>query len=125
MVAFGFLWSCLPSHFRQQVPDGWHAALLVPVIVLIMWGCTTLSASLEHVLFDGDMRAWLTHDLGISFDQRNAMVVGIAMGFAVIPTIFSIAEDAIFSVPKSLSYGLIGTRGDSLANFGGCGDANG
>jgi phosphate transport system permease protein len=34
-------------------------------------------------------------------------VVGIAMGFAVIPTIFSIAEDAIFSVPKHLSYGSL------------------
>jgi phosphate transport system permease protein len=29
------------------------------------------------------------------------------MGFAVIPTIFSIAEDAIFSVPKSMSYGSL------------------
>ena len=35
------------------------------------------------------------------------MVVGVAMGFAVVPTIFSIAEDAIFSVPKSLSYGSL------------------
>jgi phosphate transport system permease protein len=29
------------------------------------------------------------------------------MGMAVIPTIFSIAEDAIFSVPKHLSYGSL------------------
>ena len=29
------------------------------------------------------------------------------MGFAVIPTIFSIAEDAIFSVPKSLTMGSL------------------
>jgi phosphate transport system permease protein len=33
--------------------------------------------------------------------------VGIAMGFAVIPTIFSIAEDAIFSVPKHLTNGSL------------------
>ena len=47
------------------------------------------------------------HELGISYDQRNAMVVGIAMGFAVIPTIFSIAEDAIFTVPRHLTYGSL------------------
>ena len=53
------------------------------------------------------MRAWLTNDLGIPFDQRNALVVGLAMGFAVIPNIYSIAEDAVFSVPKSLTFGSL------------------
>ena len=28
----------------------------------------------------GDSRIWLTHDMGIKFDQRNSLVVGIAMG---------------------------------------------
>ncbi|MGL4681163.1 MAG: ABC transporter permease subunit, partial [Plesiomonas shigelloides] len=49
----------------------------------------------------------LSNDLGITFDQRNALVVGIAMGFAVIPNIFSIAEDAIFSVPRNLTNGSL------------------
>ena len=53
------------------------------------------------------MRQWVSRDLGINFDQRNALVVGIAMGFAVIPTIFSITEDAIFSVPKHLTQGSL------------------
>ena len=60
-----------------------------------------LSGTLERTLFAGDMRTWLTSELGIPYDQRNALVVGLAMGFAVIPTIFSIAEDAIFSVPNT------------------------
>jgi phosphate transport system permease protein len=107
VLLFGFLWSQLPGAIRLRVPPGSHAMLLVPVVILIAWGCIQCSAWLEFALFDGDMRAWLTHDLGVSFDQRNALVVGIAMGFAVIPTIFSIAEDAIFSVPKSLSYGSL------------------
>ena len=53
------------------------------------------------------MPNWLTTELGIAFDQRNAIVVGIAMGLAVIPNIFSIAEDAIFSVPKHLTMGSL------------------
>ena len=53
--------------------------------------------------FGGEMRYWVSNELGIPYDQRNALVVGIAMGFAVIPTIFSITEDAIFAVPKHLS----------------------
>ena len=59
------------------------------------------------MFFDGDLRFWITNELGVSYDQRNAMVVGIAMGFAVIPTIFSIAEDAIFTVPRHLTYGSL------------------
>ena len=66
-----------------------------------------ISDALEASIFGGNMRQWVSRDLGINFDQRNALVVGIAMGFAVIPTIFSITEDAIFSVPKHLTQGSL------------------
>jgi phosphate transport system permease protein len=45
-----------------------------------------------------------------TFVQRNTMIVGFAMGFAVIPIIYTIADDALNSVPEHL-------RGASL----GCG----
>ncbi|WP_020407386.1 ABC transporter permease subunit [Hahella ganghwensis] len=107
IIAFGFLWSNLPPSIRLVVPDGWEAALLIPVVLLIGWLSFIASPGLETVLFDGDMRSWLTNEVGIDFDQRNALVVGAAMGFAVIPTIFSITEDAVFSVPKHLTYGSL------------------
>jgi phosphate transport system permease protein len=47
------------------------------------------------------------NDIGLDFDQRNSLVVGLVMGFAVIPTIFSITEDAIFGVPKHLTVGSL------------------
>jgi len=53
------------------------------------------------------MKMWLGDSLGLHYDQRNSLVVGIAMGVAVIPTIFSITEDAIFSVPKNLTFGSL------------------
>lgn len=107
ILLFAFAWSRLPMALRTVVPDGWHAVLLIPVICLLGYACFAVNDSLELLFFGGDMRVWITNELGISFDQRNAMVVGIAMGMAVIPTIFSIAEDAIFSVPKHLSYGSL------------------
>jgi phosphate transport system permease protein len=36
------------------------------------------------------------------YDQRNALVVGFVMGFAIIPIIYTIAEDALSSVPEHL-----------------------
>jgi phosphate transport system permease protein len=103
----GYLWSRLPESIRLSVPDGWEAALLIPVILLVGYVSLAMSGHVENWLFDGNMRMWLSNDLGIPFDQRNALVVGLAMGFAVIPNIYSIAEDAVFSVPKSLTFGSL------------------
>lgn len=107
MVGAGFLWSRLPSVIRHTVPDGWQAALLIVPILLVTWLCFAISAPVEAALFGGNMPQWISTELNIPFDQRNAIVVGVAMGFAVIPTIFSIAEDALFEVPKHLSYGSL------------------
>ncbi len=38
-----------------------------------------------------------------AYDQRNSLVIAVAMGFAVIPTVFSLADDALAAVPPSLS----------------------
>jgi phosphate transport system permease protein len=39
--------------------------------------------------------------------RLNAFVAGIALGFAVIPVIFSIAEDALTSVPRAYTQGAL------------------
>ncbi|MDX1589672.1 MAG: ABC transporter permease subunit [Oleiphilaceae bacterium] len=106
MLAFGLAWSKVPQSWRNAIPDGWEAALLVPVILLVGYVCVSLSPNVEVWFFGGSMRQWFT-DQGINYDQRNALIVGIAMGFAVIPTIFSIAEDAVFNVPRHLTQGSL------------------
>jgi phosphate transport system permease protein len=75
--------------------------------MLVVWFCMSYGGSLEAVFFDAGIKDWLSQQWGIEYDQRNAMVVGIAMGFSVIPGIFSIAEDAIFSVPRHLTIGSL------------------
>ena len=107
ILAFGFIWANLPNTIRQKVPEGWDPLLLIPILIAGGWFSLEISPALEQAFFGGDMRSWLTNEAGIDFDQRNALVVGAAMGFAVIPTIFSITEDAVFSVPKHLTYGSL------------------
>jgi phosphate transport system permease protein len=97
---FGYLWSRAPEMIRNRVPDGWQAALVIPVVILAVILSVWLDDPVEHWLFAGDMPMWLTNVAGINYDQRNALVVGIAMGLAVVPIIFSIAEDAIYNVPR-------------------------
>jgi phosphate transport system permease protein len=107
LLLFAYSWQFVPAWLRGRMPDGWQPVLLLPVVGLLGWFSFALSFPVEQWLFDGDIRAWLTNDLGVPFDQRNSIVVGVAMGLAVIPPIFSITEDAVFSVPKHLSVGSL------------------
>ena len=107
ILVFAFSWQQLPKQIRLVVPEGWQAALLIPVILIMGVVSYSLSPVIEQTFFGGDVRSWLSNEMGIPFDQRNSLVVGLAMGFAVIPTIFSITEDAIFSVPKHLVNGSL------------------
>ena len=107
ILVSAFSWSKLPMKWKQRLPEAYQELMLIPVICFVGWLSFALSPTVELAFFGGDTRAFITNELGITFDQRNALVVGIAMGFAVIPTIFSIAEDAIFSVPRHLSNGSL------------------
>ena len=106
-LVFAYLWAQVPKEAWCQLPEGWDVLLIIPIVLGLAWLSMPISDGLEASLFGGNMRQWVSEDLGINYDQRNALVVGIAMGFAVIPTIFSITEDAIFSVPKHLSQGSL------------------
>ncbi len=46
---------------------------------------------------------WLTQHLHLTYDQRNSIIIAVGLGFAVIPIIFSLAEDALSSVPHSMT----------------------
>ncbi|MFJ4119446.1 ABC transporter permease subunit [Pseudomonas psychrophila] len=107
ILVAGFTWSRLPESIRLRVPDGWESVILIPVLLFVGWLSLYMSPYMEAWFFGGDMRMWISHDLGITYDQRNALVVGLAMGFAVIPNIYSIAEDAVFSVPRGLTLGSL------------------
>ena len=99
--------SRLPQRFKALIPDGWEALALVPVVILAIWANFALGRGLEVLFFDGSVTHWLSVEHGIGYDQRNSLVVAIAIGFAVIPTIFSISEDAVFSVPRHLTMGSL------------------
>jgi phosphate transport system permease protein len=107
VMVFAYGWQKLPKSVRHRVAIGWDAALLIPVIIISAWFAFAISPAIESMCFAGDMRVWMNESFGIGYDQRNSLIVGLAMGIAVIPTIFSITEDAIFSVPKNLTVGSL------------------
>ncbi len=112
VLTAGWLWSRLPRAFRGRFPVGTEALLFVFVLAAGIATCLQLSAGFERLAFAGDFKTWLLNVTGLGFDQRNAVVVGLAMGFAVIPIIFAIAEDAFSNVPANLVAGSLALGAD-------------
>jgi phosphate transport system permease protein len=107
LLAFSYLWTT--SALKRRFPGlrGWEPLLLIPVIIGLAMLALWLASPLQQLLVGGDLREWLSQEAGISYDQRNAIIVGIAMGFSIIPIVFSIAEDALYAVPRTLSDGSL------------------
>jgi PAS domain S-box-containing protein len=100
----GFLlWDRVPRAIRSRLRPGMEVALILPLLVLGALVAYAMGPAVTAGLFQGDFQLWLKQTLDLVYDQRNCLVVGIAMGFAVIPIIFTIAEDAFTSVPQHLT----------------------
>jgi len=96
------LWKAVPLHLRRRLLDGSELVLLLAGGGAVSWAIVAVAGPLEGWLFSGDFQRYLFTQWGIRYDQRNALVVGLGLGFAVIPVIFTLAEDACSAVPRSL-----------------------
>jgi phosphate transport system permease protein len=84
---------------RAGVLDGAVWLALLTGALLLAGGLATALSSLGIDLRDGLVGTYV---------QRNTLVVGFAMGFAVIPIIYTIAEDAMSAVPSHLRAASLG-----------------
>jgi len=112
VVAIGILvalvgWRAVPASLRGRFRTGTEILVVVPVVLGGVWVALALGGLVERTLLAGNYRGWLLAVLGLTYDQRNSLVVGIAMGFAVIPIIFTIAEDSLANVPQHLRAGSL------------------
>jgi phosphate transport system permease protein len=96
------IWRKVPQVWRSRVPEGLEILLLLPLAAAALGIALWLGEALENGWFGGDFPHWLAQVAGIRYEQRNALVVGLAMGFAVIPIVYTISEDALSGVPQRL-----------------------
>lgn len=102
IVVAAAAWSLAPLHWRRRLTGGRELGLVLGLLVVAVVVSFLAQGAIERALFGGDLTTWLLAHAGITYDQRNAIVVGFALGFAVIPIIFTLAEDAFSNVPQSL-----------------------
>lgn len=109
----GVIWSRQPMRIRSRCENGREWIVLLPILLgvsCLMWSLGPVVEKVFFVYKDqatgqeiADFRLWWPQTFGVPFDQRNSLLVGFMMGFAVIPVIFTIAEDSLSNVPKTLT----------------------
>lgn len=112
-LLFGALLEHMPYSIRRRIKPGFEFVAILPLLFLAGYAAWRLGPVLESTFFIArdlstgepipDFRLWWVQTTGLPFEQRNALVVGFMMGFAVIPIIFTIAEDALSNVPPAFS----------------------
>ncbi|PLX80389.1 MAG: ABC transporter permease [Desulfuromonas sp.] len=86
----------------RRLERGFEFLAVAPVVILAMAIAAGLGPGLEQTFFAGDLKQWLFTEMGTRYDPRNCIIIAFAMGFAVIPIVFTIAEDSLSNVPSSL-----------------------
>lgn len=86
----------------KRVERGFEFLAVVPIVLIAVALASILGPGMEDLFFAGDLKQWLFTEMGTRYDPRNCIIIAFAMGFAVIPIIFTIAEDSLSNVPSSL-----------------------
>ena len=102
-LLFGTIQSKLKIGSTAKSREGHEFMWLIPVLIISAVVGWKLGPVFESVFFDGSFKAWWNNEAHLNYESKNAVVVGFSMGFAVIPIIFTIAEDALSNVPKNLT----------------------
>ena len=106
-LAASFVWRLVPLQTRSRFKPGVEIFFLAPLLILTVTACAYANGWLEGAFFNGSFPQWLYDTTGVRYDPRNSLVVGFAMGFAVIPIIYTICEDAFSNVPQHLVSGSL------------------
>ena len=109
-LAAAFLVGRLVNPLLRRAARGWsqpQAALATLGVFVAGFVLAAALAAAGAVLLDA-LRFDTRGGLFGTYVQRNALVVAIGMSFAIIPLIFTIADDALSSVPEHLRSASLG-----------------
>jgi phosphate transport system permease protein len=98
-----------------RMSGGWTAFQIAFVQLMNFFALSAfaglVSLGLSFLLAHGPFGLWSFDPRGSFLDtyvQRNAFIVGFVMGFAIIPIIYTISEDALSAVPDHLRTASLG-----------------
>jgi len=103
-VVFLLIWQAVrKSPTAEKLVRGREFLITALWIIVGLATAALLSGPMERWLFGGDIAHWMATRLGIVYVQRNSILIAFGVGFMVVPMIFSLSEDALSSVPHSMT----------------------
>ena len=111
-------WQLVPLWIRARLRSGTEILLLVPVVVAGLWAAFALGGVVEATLLGGSYREWLQSALGLTYDQRNSLVVGIRDGLRGDPDHLHHRRGRPLQRAGAPARGLAGARRQPLADGG-------
>jgi phosphate transport system permease protein len=104
MAATLILWERLErTRTFRRVGRGNEFLFVIPMIFLATMLAFAVGPWLESGWFGGSFGQWLFDQWEVRYDQRNCIVIAFALGFAVVPIIFTISEDSLSNIPGSMT----------------------
>ena len=94
----------LKKFVKKYFSQGTEFIIVIPSLLSCFLFVFWFSIFLQKYFFGGDFIFWLSDYLNIAYEQRNAIIISFALGFAVIPIIFTMTDEALSSFPKSLIF---------------------
>ena len=87
---------------KKYIVAGNELLSVTPSLIICFLFVIWFANFLQKNYFGGDFVFWLDENFSTSYEQRNAIIISFALGFAVIPIIFTMTDEALSSFPKSL-----------------------
>lgn len=98
-----FIFAAMWFFIKRKRKLGAEFLIAIPFVIAGFYVAYQVGLVIQDTTFGGNINLWLFQQMGLSVDQRNCVVISFALGFAVIPIIFTISEDALYNVPKHLT----------------------
>lgn len=112
LLVFGVI----ANKWGVRLKNGWELIFAVVCIASFLTFFELAWSSDSHGTHMSLLHQWLDSVFELHAN-KNTLVLALALGFAIVPTVFSIAEDAIHEVPKSIqlaSFAMGATRVQTL-----------
>ncbi len=109
-------WRLVPAPVRRRLPEGVELLLLFAVGVVVLGLAVIFADPIEARFFAGDFQRFLFTEWGLRYDQRNAIVVGLGLGFAVVPGDLHHSRGRMLRGSPVAGHRKPGSRRHALAN---------
>ena len=107
LVLASMLWRLSPAGRGESRLTGSELLLAAVFMLASLALAQAVAPTVSSWLMPEGLVSYLADAWGLQYEQRNAFIVAFILGLALVPTVYTISEDALFAVPIQLREGAL------------------